>query len=397
MHLAAIGQFYSNPKLGIRKDRDHRYMPNVISSAIVNTPPPDALADLLNKRNKIHHLDSETDEDMIPIFTHDVTGKPRNNKRLLNRRNWCSIRLYNPELSPPPTPDEDSDESTSSPPVKRGLLRRFSSSRGPGYRPEGTTDRPPLSSTNFFSRQPSGAPRSSTDTQRSGILTRTLSLTRKDFIPSNFLRRNSKRRRDDGINGYNSESDDESFHEQQPQSAARFGIARRGSSGDVDYGTHPIRSGIRGGGTEEDGYFPTMPRPLPNKARTGSRPPSLSGPRQTFHRTPTGLSEKQVRKGNQEINLEGGLDVCLNVEVSPKDPAGITVPYRLLVPRLWYEEAEEGLAAKKMRGSMKRWVQFAKEKGKFGRWRESHGPGALHREDEQGVVEDKRRSGIKGL
>ena len=55
--LAAVGQFYTNPKLGVRKDRDHRYMPNVISSAIVNAPPPEMMADVLNKRNKIHHLD----------------------------------------------------------------------------------------------------------------------------------------------------------------------------------------------------------------------------------------------------------------------------------------------------------------------------------------------------
>ncbi|EHL02187.1 hypothetical protein M7I_1781 [Glarea lozoyensis 74030] len=40
---------------------------------IVNAPPPDTLADVLNKRNKVHHLDADTDEDMIPIFTHDVT------------------------------------------------------------------------------------------------------------------------------------------------------------------------------------------------------------------------------------------------------------------------------------------------------------------------------------
>lgn len=59
VHLAAIGQFYSNPKLRIPKDRDHRYMANVISSAIVNTPPPEMMGDILNKRNKIHHLDNE--------------------------------------------------------------------------------------------------------------------------------------------------------------------------------------------------------------------------------------------------------------------------------------------------------------------------------------------------
>src|SRR5947208_1648 len=83
----------------------------------------DDLADLLNKRNKIHHLDADTDEDMIPIFTHDVTGKARNNKRLLNRRNWCSIRMYEPGLSPPSTPNQ-SDESATPPPTRGGIVRR---------------------------------------------------------------------------------------------------------------------------------------------------------------------------------------------------------------------------------------------------------------------------------
>ena len=59
VHLAAIGQFFSSKKLGLRKDGDFRYMPNIISSAIVNTPPPDMMADVLNRRNKIHHLNAE--------------------------------------------------------------------------------------------------------------------------------------------------------------------------------------------------------------------------------------------------------------------------------------------------------------------------------------------------
>lgn len=38
--------------------------------------------------------------------------------------------------------------------------------------------------------------------------------------------------------------------------------------------------------------------------------------------------------------------MTLNVEVNAKDPAGITAPYRLLVPRLQYEydPADDGLA-----------------------------------------------------
>jgi hypothetical protein len=71
VHLAAIGRFYSNPKLGIPAEQDFRYMPNVISSAITNKPPPQAVANLLAKRNKIHHLDHDTDETLLEIFDRD--------------------------------------------------------------------------------------------------------------------------------------------------------------------------------------------------------------------------------------------------------------------------------------------------------------------------------------
>ena len=47
VHLGAIGQFYSNKKLNIPRAQDHRYMANVISSAIVNTPPSETVGDLL--------------------------------------------------------------------------------------------------------------------------------------------------------------------------------------------------------------------------------------------------------------------------------------------------------------------------------------------------------------
>ena len=86
-----------------------------------------------------------------------------------------------------------------------------------------------------------------------------------------------------------------------------------------------------------------------------------------FYRTPTGLDAKALRKlgggaaarggakdgkaaakavnpADFDVDLQGGLDICFNVEVNPRDPAGITTPYRLLVPRLWYEEEEEQLA-----------------------------------------------------
>ncbi|KAB8698110.1 hypothetical protein FH972_026360 [Carpinus fangiana] len=121
VHLGAMGRFFSKSKLGIPKDRDHRYIPNVISSAIVNTPPPEVMADVLNRRNKIHHLDDDTDEDMVPIFTHDVTGKARNNQRLLPRRNWCSISEFVgiPQSIQAPEADPELERRPS-------LMRRFS-------------------------------------------------------------------------------------------------------------------------------------------------------------------------------------------------------------------------------------------------------------------------------
>lgn len=76
VHLAAIGRFYSNPKLNIAAEQDWRYMPNIISSAITNKPPPQAVANLLARRNKIHHLDHDTDETLLEMFNHDPGMHP---------------------------------------------------------------------------------------------------------------------------------------------------------------------------------------------------------------------------------------------------------------------------------------------------------------------------------
>lgn len=74
VHLAAIGRFYSNPKVNLSGENDHRYIVNVVSSAITNKPPPKAVADLLARRNKIHHLDRESDETLMPFFDKQPGG-----------------------------------------------------------------------------------------------------------------------------------------------------------------------------------------------------------------------------------------------------------------------------------------------------------------------------------
>ncbi|KAG0159782.1 hypothetical protein PDIDSM_7307 [Penicillium digitatum] len=263
VHLAAIGQFYSNPKLNVAKDQDYRYMPNVISSAIADIPETDIIADMLNKRNTIHHMDSNTDEDVVPIFVQDVNGKVRNNKRLLPRRNWCSIRTYKPGSTPPDTPES---ELTETPPPRPNKLQRTLSL---GRADKGSTEKPGI------------LRRLST---RGPPPTRTMSFNRGD----------------------------------------ETAFSRRAS---VDGFAQPPENG--------NSFFPG------NGAGAPPRPGN-------FHRRPTNLSQKTAKKTAKQgddgagvyINLEGGLAITLNLEISSQDPSGVTTPYKLLVPALHYNGTE---------------------------------------------------------
>jgi hypothetical protein len=99
VHLAAVGRFYSKPNLQIPAEHDWRYMANIISSAITNKPPPAAVANLLARRNKIHHLDHETDETLLELFDknpgaelEDVKPKTADaNKVTMPSRNYAII------------------------------------------------------------------------------------------------------------------------------------------------------------------------------------------------------------------------------------------------------------------------------------------------------------------
>lgn len=151
-------------------------------------------------------------------------------------------------------------------------------------------------------------------------------------MPAGLFRRKSKRVSDSGgINGYGDSEDDMSFDEEVPRPGLRGGS---------------------GGPEDDDGYFPSLPAPngrskeVPSEhmiTSVAGEAPSRGVPqRNAFKRVPTGLSAKQLRKGgNLEVSLESGLEIRLNLEISPKDPAGATYPYRFIVPALWYEEDEE--------------------------------------------------------
>lgn len=69
-------------------------MANIISSAIVNKPPPQAVANLLARRNKLHHLDHNTDETLMKFFDKDPGDANKTsswNKVTMPSRNWAVI------------------------------------------------------------------------------------------------------------------------------------------------------------------------------------------------------------------------------------------------------------------------------------------------------------------
>lgn len=99
VHLAALGRFYSNPRLKTTVEKDARYMANVISSAIVNKPPPAAIANLLAKRNKIHHLNQDTDETLLDLFNKDPGDSSKTasfNHCTMPSRNYAMITENSP-------------------------------------------------------------------------------------------------------------------------------------------------------------------------------------------------------------------------------------------------------------------------------------------------------------
>ncbi|KAG0225677.1 hypothetical protein BGW41_004590 [Actinomortierella wolfii] len=90
VHLCGTGRLYSaesNDPL-----RDPYHMTQIISSAIVNGPPPDAVVSTLHATSKVFDLNEYTKEEMLTLFDKDVEGNERDDKKMYNRRNWCEVR-----------------------------------------------------------------------------------------------------------------------------------------------------------------------------------------------------------------------------------------------------------------------------------------------------------------
>lgn len=91
--MAGIGQLYSDPALRLAPERDYRYMANIVSSPIVDTPVSQAVSDVLSKRGQPHLFEAHTYEDLRPMFNQNETDTP-GNPYILPQRNWCWIRSH---------------------------------------------------------------------------------------------------------------------------------------------------------------------------------------------------------------------------------------------------------------------------------------------------------------
>lgn len=90
------------------KPSDHKTMYQLISSSVVNTPPPAYVLKMLHTTKPLYipanghrstNAPSDTKEDMMEIFQADPDGRAREQgKKLMGRRNYVAIVAYDPEV-----------------------------------------------------------------------------------------------------------------------------------------------------------------------------------------------------------------------------------------------------------------------------------------------------------
>ncbi|CEH17527.1 hypothetical protein CBOM_03941 [Ceraceosorus bombacis] len=95
VHACGVGVFHGyhahDPAL------DPKYALAVITSAIVNAPPPPPVISMLNKLSRKTHRSlfyCGTKETMVPLFEEDLAGKKQNDKYILGARNWCAVDYF---------------------------------------------------------------------------------------------------------------------------------------------------------------------------------------------------------------------------------------------------------------------------------------------------------------
>ena len=82
-------------------------MYQLISSSVVDTPPPHYVLKLLHSTKALYlpanghrssHAPSDSKEDMMDLFQAEPDGRPRDAKKLMARRNYLALVAYDPEV-----------------------------------------------------------------------------------------------------------------------------------------------------------------------------------------------------------------------------------------------------------------------------------------------------------
>ncbi|KAI8062082.1 hypothetical protein BC940DRAFT_309487 [Gongronella butleri] len=89
VHCCGAGRLYSKD-MKQREEGDPFLMVQIISSAIVNIPPPQALLTILNQNSSYVTFDGNVEEKMYNLFKRSPNGNTRQNKKLMGMRNYCA-------------------------------------------------------------------------------------------------------------------------------------------------------------------------------------------------------------------------------------------------------------------------------------------------------------------
>lgn len=90
VHCCGVGKFHGKGRED-NPQEDPLTMYNIISSAIGNIPPPNIVIKTLHHNADVFSLNDDTEERMVETFYEEPNGEPRQDKFLMNRRNWCDI------------------------------------------------------------------------------------------------------------------------------------------------------------------------------------------------------------------------------------------------------------------------------------------------------------------
>lgn len=97
-HVGGVGRLYSRPKRP--PAQDPLFMAQIISSAIMNAPPPRQVVGMLMRTDLARNIDERTRTKMERAFW---PNHPRTDK-LIRRRNWCDVTFIAPPNTAPMNP-----------------------------------------------------------------------------------------------------------------------------------------------------------------------------------------------------------------------------------------------------------------------------------------------------